>query len=122
MLGEGHFCGRIGGYLRWEKGIFVAGLLNTLGEGHFCGGIGGYVERRAFLWRVGGNVGRWAFLWQDWWLRWEKGILWHDRWLRWEKDIFGAALVATLGEGHFCGGFGGSVGRRAFLWRDWWLC
>ncbi len=28
-------------WLRWEKVIFVAGLVVTLGEGHFCGGIGG---------------------------------------------------------------------------------
>jgi hypothetical protein len=32
------------------KGIFVAGLVAMLGEGHFCDMIGGYVGRRAFLW------------------------------------------------------------------------
>ncbi len=108
-LGEGQFCGWIGDYverraffvlrdwwLRWEKLIFVEGLVATLG-------------RRAFLWR-------------DWWLRWEDGICGGTGGYVWRRAFLVSGLVATVGEGHLCGGIDGYVGRRSFLWRDWWLC
>ncbi len=152
-LGERHFCGGIGGYvgrrnlwLRWEKVIFVAGLITTLGEGHFCGGLSAtlgevyfvvdlwlYVGRRAFLEAglvarpgegnicggIEGFVGRWAFFVAGLMATWGRRVfLWRDWWLRWEKGIFVAELVATLGEGYFKAWLRWEKGRGHFWGRD----
>jgi hypothetical protein len=112
---------------------FAAGLVATLGEGHFRWGDWWLPwEKCIFVPELVASKGIWC---GDWWLRWFKGFfeaglmatLGEGHFVAGlvatlgERRFFVAGLVATLGERHFCGFIGGYVGRRAFLWLDWWL-